>query len=59
MPTDHVVRDNKKFARAVQEAVQEAASGKLVAFGATPEYAETGYGYIKAGPATPAKVPES
>jgi len=52
MPTDHVVRDNKKFARAVQEAVQEAASGKLVAFGATPEYAETGYGYIKAGPAT-------
>ncbi|MCY4611387.1 MAG: mannose-1-phosphate guanylyltransferase/mannose-6-phosphate isomerase [Gammaproteobacteria bacterium] len=52
MPTDHVIRDNEKFACAIQEAVQEAATGKLVAFGAAPDYAETGYGYIKAGPAT-------
>ncbi len=52
MPTDHVIRDNEKFARAVEEAVQEAAAGKLAAFGATPGYAETGYGYIQAGPET-------
>ena len=52
MPTDHVIRDNEKFAGAIQEALREAAVGKLVAFGATPDYAETGYGYIKAGPVT-------
>lgn len=52
MPTDHVIRDNEKFAGVIQEALQEAAVGRLVAFGATPDYAETGYGYIKAGPVT-------
>ena len=52
MPTDHVVRDNVRFADAVREALREAADGKLVAFGATADYAETGYGYIKAGSAT-------
>ena len=52
MPTDHVIRDNEKFACAVREAVREAAAGKLAAFGAAADYAETGYGYIKAGPAT-------
>lgn len=52
MPTDHVIRDSKKFTHAIQESVQEAVTGKLVAFGATPDYAETGYGYIKAGPTT-------
>lgn len=48
MPTDHVIRDTDKFAQAVREAVEEAAVGRLVTFGATPVYPETGYGYIKA-----------
>lgn len=54
MPTDHVVRDDEKLAGAVREALREAADGRLVAFGAAPDYPETGYGYIKAGPATEA-----
>ena len=52
LPADHVIRDPEKFTGAIQEAVQEAAAGKLVAFGAPPGHAETGYGYIKAGAAT-------
>ena len=49
MPTDHVIRGIEKFAQAVQAAIQEATAGRLVTFGATPAYPETGYGYIQAG----------
>ena len=52
MPTDHVIRDTEKFAHAAREAIREAATGRLVTFGATPVYPETGYGYIKAGSPT-------
>ena len=47
-PTDHVIGDTETFAQAVREALREAAAGRLVAFGATPAYPETGYGYIQA-----------
>jgi len=49
MPADHLVRDQRNFEAAVQEARELAAMGLLVTFGIHPTHAETGYGYIKAG----------
>ena len=46
LPSDHVLRNEARFADAVRHAVREAACGRLVAFGVVPTYAETGYGYI-------------
>ena len=51
-PTDHVIRDTEKFAQAVREAIREADADRLVTFGATAVYPETGYGYIQAGSPT-------
>ena len=48
LPSDHVIRNEARFADAVRRAVREAARGRLVAFGVVPTYAETGYGYIMA-----------
>ena len=49
MPADHFIRDQSAFATAVAAAGQAAARGSLVTFGIKPSYAETGYGYIRAG----------
>lgn len=49
LPADHHVKDDAAFADVIRVAVQQAAEDKLVTVGITPEYAETGYGYIKAG----------
>ena len=49
LPSDHVVRDEARFADAVRLAAREAARGHLVAFGVVPTRAEVGYGYIIAG----------
>ena len=49
LPSDHVIRDEARFADAVRLAWREAARGGLVAFGVVPTCAETGYGYIIAG----------
>ena len=43
LPSDHVIRNEARFADAVRRAVREAARGRLVAFGVVPTYAETGY----------------
>jgi len=51
MPSDHVVRDEAKFAAAVKAAAKVAASGKLVLFGIKPDTPHTGYGYIRKGAA--------
>lgn len=48
LPADHLIADQSGFARAVGEAVDLAAQGKLVTFGVRPDYPETGYGYIEA-----------
>ncbi|MEJ2045178.1 MAG: mannose-1-phosphate guanylyltransferase/mannose-6-phosphate isomerase [Reinekea sp.] len=48
LPADHVMRDISEFAKAVQQAVEQAVHGKIVTFGVQPTYAETGYGYIQA-----------
>jgi len=53
MPSDHVIQDQASFRRAVAQGVKAVAAGKLVTFGITPEYPETGYGYIQTGAALP------
>jgi mannose-1-phosphate guanylyltransferase len=47
LPSDHIIAQGEAFLTAVGVAANTAAEGYLVTFGITPEYAETGYGYIK------------
>jgi mannose-1-phosphate guanylyltransferase/mannose-6-phosphate isomerase len=49
MPADHLIENDAAFRQAVMTALRLADSGRLVAFGIRPEYAETGYGYIRRG----------
>lgn len=49
MPADHLIEDEASFRTAVAHAMELAAKDWLVAFGITPDYAETGYGYIRRG----------
>jgi mannose-1-phosphate guanylyltransferase len=46
-PSDHRIRNQAEYARAVQRAKELALQGYLVTFGIRPYYAETGYGYIE------------
>jgi mannose-1-phosphate guanylyltransferase/mannose-6-phosphate isomerase len=48
LPSDHVIKDQPAFARAIASAKASAMEGNLVTFGITPLSPETGYGYIKA-----------
>lgn len=49
-PADHRVDDVKEFSKDLTRAIGAARSGKhLVALGAQPTHAETGYGYLQAG----------
>ncbi|WP_299392797.1 mannose-1-phosphate guanylyltransferase/mannose-6-phosphate isomerase [Pelagibius sp.] len=50
MPADHAVRDRAAFLSALELAREAVAEG-FVTFGIRPTRAETGYGYIKRGPA--------
>ena len=47
-PSDHLVKEQKTYEKVLQEANALAKEGYLVTFGITPEYPETGYGYIEA-----------
>ncbi len=49
LPADHVIQNNEIFIRKINDAIQLAKENKLVTFGITPNYPETGYGYIKVG----------
>ncbi|MDQ8051014.1 mannose-1-phosphate guanylyltransferase/mannose-6-phosphate isomerase [Luteibacter sp.] len=49
MPADHLIDDEAAFRKAVAAAAELAANEWLVTFGITPDYAETGYGYILRG----------
>lgn len=49
MPADHLIEDEAAFRDAVLKAVELASDDWLVAFGITPDYPETGYGYIRRG----------
>lgn len=48
LPSDHVVRDEDAFRRAVRSAIPAAEAGALVTFGILPTGPETGFGYIHA-----------
>ncbi|HTH53446.1 MAG TPA: sugar phosphate nucleotidyltransferase, partial [Edaphobacter sp.] len=51
-PSDHVIKDGKRFAEIVQAGVKLASSGeKIVVLGIPATKAETGYGYIESGEA--------
>ncbi len=51
LPADHVLKDVAAFRKAVETAIPAAREGRLVMFGIVPTHAETGYGYIRQGPA--------
>ena len=46
-PSDHVIPDTDAFHQAVTKGLDQAANGKLVAFGIIPTHPETGYGYLE------------
>jgi mannose-1-phosphate guanylyltransferase len=49
-PSDHVIGDEPRFLKALQKAINLAASeGHIVVLGIEPTRAETGYGYIETG----------
>ena len=51
LPSDHLVKEEKRFINIIDMAFRKAKSGNvLIALGIKPNYPETGYGYIKCGP---------
>jgi mannose-1-phosphate guanylyltransferase/mannose-6-phosphate isomerase len=51
IPSDQVVTNRAVFRDLLLEAMPSARAGRLVTFGIVPDRPETGFGYIKAGPA--------
>ena len=51
VPADHHIEQPRAFRRAVAACAPVAAHGYLMTFGITPEYAATGFGYIRKGDA--------
>ena len=49
MPSDHIIRDTKRFQDKLRLAVEAAQEGYLVTFGIVPTRPETVYGYIRSG----------
>ena len=47
-PSDHLIKDEAAYAKAVAEAKRLAEEGNLVTFGIRPSSPETGFGYIEA-----------
>lgn len=48
LPSDHLIKYNKMFVNTLKEACEIAEQGEnLVTIGITPDFPETGYGYIK------------
>lgn len=51
LPSDHVIKYNSMFISTLKDSCTVAEKGEnLVTIGITPDYAETGYGYIKFNP---------
>lgn len=49
LPSDHIIKDNKKFCSSILLGTEASAEGYLVTIGIRPNKPETGYGYIKCG----------
>ncbi len=47
VPSDHLIDSDTKYQVCLEHAAKLAASNKLVTFGLTPTYPETGFGYIE------------
>lgn len=47
-PSDHLIREEKSYLAVIDQAKAQAQNNKLVTFGITPSYPETGFGYIEA-----------
>ena len=47
-PSDHLIKDEKEYAKVLKHAKELALENNLVTFGITPSFAETGFGYIEA-----------
>ena len=46
-PSDHLIKDETSYAKVITQAKLLANKGNLVTFGITPDFAETGFGYIE------------
>jgi mannose-1-phosphate guanylyltransferase len=46
-PSDHLIKNEKEYEEVINQAKTFANNNKLVTFGITPTFAETGYGYIE------------
>lgn len=46
-PSDHLIKDEKEYEKVINKAKEFANDNKIVTFGITPTFAETGYGYIE------------
>lgn len=46
VPSDHLIKNTKKFSETVLKGQKLAEEGYIVTFGIEPDYPETGYGYI-------------
>jgi mannose-1-phosphate guanylyltransferase/mannose-6-phosphate isomerase len=47
LPADHRMADDGEFRAVLAEAAAAAATGRVLALGVTPRWAETGYGYLE------------
>jgi len=47
-PSDHLIKDENEYAKVLSKAKELANENKLVTFGITASFAETGFGYIEA-----------
>jgi len=47
-PSDHLIKDETAYKKVIEKASTLAQDGNLVTFGITPNFAETGFGYIEA-----------
>jgi len=47
-PSDHLIKDEKSYLEAIAKAKALATADNLITFGITPQYPETGFGYIEA-----------
>jgi mannose-1-phosphate guanylyltransferase len=46
-PSDHLIKDENEYAKVLNRAEELASQNNLVTFGITPDYPETGFGYIE------------
>ena len=47
-PSDHLIKNEDAYAKVIEQASALALENNLVTFGITPDFAETGFGYIEA-----------